>query len=224
MAVLAIPMLTLVVKLQASVRQDDVTGLQRHLADAVKSFEAQALGHGVGGEEVMAGRYVLCSTLDELVLSTPWGSQSQWGQQSLLSQFHNETWGGEKVFTILDRTIGDPERHGDLLMLIDLCLAVGFEGRYRVLESGRFELQEVRRHLFRVLRKWTPPPPEALSPNWQPVKGGRPLRPLVPLWVIAAVLGVALVGIYTGFAVSLSNEAAPVAERLQALGRDGAAP
>ncbi len=76
--------------------------------------------------------------IDEAVMTTPWGAASNWSTHSLLNQFHGETWGGgeEKVFAILDRVRANPVQHLALLKLIDLCLALGFEGKYRVMEGG----------------------------------------------------------------------------------------
>ena len=39
--------------------------------------------------------------LDEAVLSTPWGAQSEWAQHPLLVTLHREAWGGEKFFEML---------------------------------------------------------------------------------------------------------------------------
>ena len=60
---------------------------------------------GVPAEDVLAARYALCTVIDEAVLNTPWGAQSDWSGQSLLVTFHRESAGGEKFFQILDRVI-----------------------------------------------------------------------------------------------------------------------
>ena len=73
-------------------------------------------------ETVLAARYVLCTFLDEIVLGTPWGSESVWSTQSLLSSFHNETWGGEKFFLILDSMLQDPAGNINLIELMYVCL------------------------------------------------------------------------------------------------------
>ena len=52
-------------------------------------------------------------------------------------QFHNETWGGEKVFQLLAKLAQDVPTHRHLLELIYIVLALGFEGRYRVVDNGR---------------------------------------------------------------------------------------
>ena len=49
---------------------------------------------GLPNEQVIAGRYVLCTFLDESASSTPWGGSGAWGSRSLLVQFHDEAFGG----------------------------------------------------------------------------------------------------------------------------------
>ena len=68
-------------------------------------------------EIVLAARYALCAGLDEAVLSTPWGAQSEWAQHPLLVALHREAWGGEKFFEMLDRISQDPTRYIDLMEL-----------------------------------------------------------------------------------------------------------
>lgn len=70
--------------------------LKERLSLAVNQFETHALQGGVESSQIISARYVLCSVIDEAVLITPWGAQSEWSKKSLLSRFHNETFGGEK--------------------------------------------------------------------------------------------------------------------------------
>ena len=78
--------------------------------------------------------------LDEAVLSTPWGNQSEWAQHPLLVALHREAWGGEKFFDMLDRISQDPARYIDLMELQYLGLAFGFAGKYQVQERGHEHL------------------------------------------------------------------------------------
>ena len=110
----------------------DVAGLRRHALDEMRRFEEQARAAGVANEIVLAARYVLCAALDEAVLSTPWGAQSEWAQHPLLVALHREAWGGEKFFDMLERVSADPARHIDLMELQYLVLAFGFSGKYQV--------------------------------------------------------------------------------------------
>ena len=66
----------------------------------------------------MAARYVLCTMLDEAAADTPWGGAGVWGRHSLLAEFHNEAFGGEKVFQLMARLAEKPDANRDLLELI----------------------------------------------------------------------------------------------------------
>ena len=79
-----------------------------------------------------------------MVLSTPWGGESEWSHQSLLSTFHNETLGGEKFFLILERVMPDPATNLELLELMYLCLSIGFKGKYLLQASGEQQLEDLR--------------------------------------------------------------------------------
>ena len=90
--------------------------------------------------------------LDEAIATTPWGAGGAWAKQSLLVTFHNEVSGGEKFFSLLQRVGEDARGNVDLLELMYLCLAFGFQGKYRVVEGGRSQLDELRERLFLRIR------------------------------------------------------------------------
>ena len=135
-----------------------------------------------------------------------------WAEHSLLARFHNETWGGEKVFSILARLQQEPHRYRDMLAFIYLCLCLGFEGRYRVKTHGREEYDQIVRALGDQLASLDEPPDEMLTqPLRHVVKGrGKGMHEGLPLWAIFALFGVTLVGIYLGLSWSLDQQAEQV--------------
>ena len=54
--------------------------------------------------------------------------------------FHKEAQGGEKFFEILERLRAEPDRYIDLIELLYVCLALGYEGKYRARPSGQRRL------------------------------------------------------------------------------------
>ena len=177
----------------------------------MREFETCARARGLPDTLVLPARYVLCALLDESVLDTPWGSQSIWSKQGLLVSFHNETWGGEKFFDALDKLLAYPAGNLNLLELIYLCLAQGFEGRYRVRDGGRDQLERVRANLYQTIRAQRGEPERELSPHWQGVAPRRdPLIQQVPLWVLSAVAGLLLLGLFAAFTFALSRDSDPV--------------
>ncbi|MEM9058619.1 MAG: type IVB secretion system protein IcmH/DotU, partial [Pseudomonadota bacterium] len=195
--------------------------LRNHVVQEVKAFEASAKGAGCPPESVLPARYCLCTFIDETVLSTPWGSQSGWSQQTLLSGFHNEGYGGEKYFAILDRSSQDPARNLQLLELLYVCLSLGFQGKYRVVENGQQALDTVKDRLYQTIRAQRGDFERELSPNWRGAEDVRnPLARYLPLWVVAALAGVIGLFVFVGFKFALGDAAEPASAELRGLGRD----
>ncbi|TBW36549.1 DotU family type IV/VI secretion system protein [Azotobacter chroococcum] len=195
---------------------EDLHALNRRLGDELKLFEQRALQAGLESSEVMAARYVLCTLLDEAVVTTPWGNESEWSQMSLLSRFHNETFGGEKFFRLLERLGRNPVKHLALLELMYLCLALGFEGQYRVLPRGMLELEAIRDALYRQIRQLRGDVPREISPHWQGLEDGRRrLVRSVPGGLLALSTLLCLALLYGGFAWVLGEQRERVLQPFQ---------
>lgn len=214
----AMPLLTTAPRIRHMVQHPNPAGLKDALSEGIRKFEGQARADGLPNDQIIAARYVLCTLLDESAASTPWGGSGVWSAQSLLVQFHNETWGGEKVFQLMSKLAENIPANRNLLELLYVCLAFGFEGRYRVLDNGRAQLDSVRQRLAQLLRQGRPEPDKALSLRWkgEEAKAAR-LRDGIPLWVIAAFTGLLLLAIYIGFRFSINGASDPVFATLQGL-------
>ncbi|MCJ7558218.1 MAG: type IVB secretion system protein IcmH/DotU [Gammaproteobacteria bacterium] len=219
LATAAAPLLVLVSQLRGVPSHADVNGLHSQVIARVQKFEADAAAAGVATEHLAAARYAMCAVLDETVLSTPWGSESIWSTHTLLTTFHKETWGGEKFFQILDRLKQDATRNVDLLELLYLCLALGFEGKYRIQNRGREQLAVVQDELYRLIRQARGEFERQLSPHWKGVEDRRnPLARYVPLWVVASVLVTVLLGLFISFRIGLASTAEPIEAVLSGIG------
>jgi type VI secretion system protein ImpK len=192
----ATPLLTLATELRNTASHPDPEGLFTHVSHEVSNFE-------------------------EIVLSTPWGNQSSWINRTLLNSFHNEGWGGEKFYQILDRLLQEPHRNIDLLELQYACLALGFEGKLRVQDGGHAELDRIQTNLYGIIRNFRGEFETDLSPRWEGVQDRRtPLARYVPLWVVGAVAVGVLAVLYFGFLVLLNDKSDPVAIQIGSLGRN----
>jgi type VI secretion system protein ImpK len=218
---LAANLLSLVSQLRDTVSHQDVTGLHSSAVREIKNFEEAAHYWGVDHETVVTARYLLCTLVDETVLSTPWGSQSLWGEQTLLSIFHKETWGGEKFFRILEHLRQQPTVYIELLELIYLCLALGFQGKYRVEERGQSKLESEQDNLYRSIRSTRGDFERDLSLHWRGLTDRRnALVRYVPLWALGAVLGVVVLSIFLGFRISLNQASDPIYQKLAKVGQE----
>ena len=211
-------LLSEVVRLKHSNNREDMLVLNERLTSGLKLFEVSALHNGAESSQVMAARYVLCTVADEAVVTTPWGNESEWSQMSLLSSFHNETFGGEKFFQLLDRLSKNPAKHMPMLELMYLCLSLGFEGKYRVQARGMLELDGIRDALYRQIRQLRGDVPRELSPHWEGLSDQRrSLLRIVPAWMVVLFTFVCLVMMYSGFAWVLSEQRDTVLQPYQQL-------
>ena len=200
-------LLSEVVRLKHSYEGEDLHALNKRLSSELKLFEHRALHDGAESSQVMAARYVLCTAIDEAVVTTPWGNESEWSQMSLLSSFHNETFGGEKFFQLLERLSRNPVKHLPMLELMYLCLSLGFEGKYRVMPRGMLELEAVRDSLYRQIRQLRGDVPREVSPHWQGLKDTRRrLVRIVPWWMVTLFTLICLGLLYGGFAWVLGEQ------------------
>lgn len=214
----AAPLLSAAPRLRAMVRHPNPAALRASLGDSIQRFEMTARKLGLPNEQVVAARYVLCTLLDESASSTPWGGSGAWSSQSLLVQFHNEAWGGEKVFQLLQRLAENPAQHRNLLELIYAALSLGFEGRYKVLDNGRAQLDSIRERLALKLRELSGPADRALSLQWQGLAAAPArLRDGIPLWVMAAGLAFLLLALFLVLRLTLNAQTDATFSALQAI-------
>ncbi len=214
----AAPLLSLIMRLKNTPTHPDPEQLRLKMIEEIKAFTHNAGHQGIHEKIVFRARYVLCTTLDEVVLNTPWGRASEWSENSLLVTFHKETWGGEKFFELLDAILPDPRKNLHLLELMYLCLAFGFQGRYRLLDDGRSRLEEQRERAYNAIRTARGEFERELSPHWRGVVNQRnPLIRYVPLWVVAAVAAALLLTAYAIFNWRLNNASDPVLTALSGI-------
>jgi type VI secretion system protein ImpK len=215
----ASPLLLLAGQLRGTIASPDLPGLRRHTLDEIRRFEERARGAGVANETMLAARYALCAALDEAVLSTPWGAQSEWAQQPLLVALHREAWGGEKFFEMLDRISPDPARYIDLMELQYLCIAFGFTGKYQVLDRGHARLADVHQDLYRKIRSHRGTVPTELALKWRGVEDRRNrLIKYVPWWVVGAAALALLAVTFAVYYSRLGGAAEPVLAELANVG------
>jgi type VI secretion system protein ImpK len=188
------------------VQPPDPEKLRNAMVKAIRRFETDALATGLDTRSLRAARYALCATIDDLVLSTPWGSRSSWVQQSITSIFQGEVIGGDRFFDILEEMQADLGHHAEVVELMYLCTSLGFEGRYRVLPRGVAALTELRDGVYRTLRQRKGEFERELSPHWRGIAAGaRSLANRVPLWMRAVATLAIAVAMYLTFTFMLAS-------------------
>ncbi|MCE0559223.1 MULTISPECIES: type IVB secretion system protein IcmH/DotU [unclassified Motilimonas] len=211
----ALPLIGMVIRVRKLAYLDDVSRLYSQTVNEISAIEIELNERGYENAIIIAYRYVLCSFIDEAVMGTEWGSHSEWAEHSLLTRFHNETWGGEKVFTILNRLQDEPTRYQDILEFIFLCFNLGFEGRYKVLVNGKDEYKQIVGSLYDLLKKHRREPSRQLTNALNNVANTKyRLSKQLPVWSVFALFGGVILTAFIFYSWSLHSKSSMVLEQL----------
>jgi type VI secretion system protein ImpK len=215
----AAPLLNLAHAIRQSDAQPDIEQLRRVTMEAIRRYERDLASARISPERARAAHYVVCATIDDVILSKPWGVRAGWARSGLVSTFHMDVTGGDKVFDLLDHFHKTPASSKDLLLLIYLCLSLAFEGRTRVSPRGALELSRIRDNLYKTLLGQYGVFERELSPHWKGVAARhKPLRTAVALWTLLSVLALVFALGYLFFTLSLNRASDGTFSRLASLG------
>jgi len=158
------PILAAVPQIRHALRHPDPAGLRSRLRSQLDAFERAALAAGVPEDRRFVARYALCAVLDDAAGATPWGAA--WDAQGLVSELHGDT-PADRFFALLDPMLAQPRVYRDLLEFFYVCLALGYEGRYRGGEGGRLALAQIRTRLHAIVTASGAAAGAELSARWR---------------------------------------------------------
>src|SRR5260221_498272 len=111
-----------------------------------------------------------------------------------------------------------PERHVELLEFFYVCLALGFEGRYRSGEGGRQALTQARTRLYELIEQRQGKKSTELSARWRGAEvRARRVPGALAIWGAASACALVLAVLYFGYSVLLGARSDPVARELARL-------
>lgn len=213
----ATPLMTLITQIKHTVEHPQVSTLQSQIVEEIKLFEALLRENRYPLRSLMAARYALCTAMDEAVLSRPWGAHSLWAQQSLLSIFHKETWGGERFYLILEDMAKNPRKNIDFLEFAYYLLSLGYEGKFFGQQVSIRE--EIRNRIFYRIRYSRSKPDRRLSADPEKLPAAVNLSSQAALRKLALLTTAILLALMLYFnlltdhaAQAVFRELAPIAE------------
>ncbi|MDF0673904.1 MAG: type IVB secretion system protein IcmH/DotU [Nitrospira sp.] len=188
--------------------------LQSHLLDIFYQINQAGGDMGIPGGTLRLARYALAAYLDEMVMSSHWGKKHQWPAMSLQSELFNTDLAGQGFFQNLEEIWRGHPLNTDLLELYYLCLALGFEGKYKL--QGREQLRALIQDLGRDLqtrRGEVPPLLDVPLPSAPPVK---PPAAAIPWMLAVGAIALAIVS-YGILIISITRNTDAVKTSLQDL-------
>ncbi|HYZ22500.1 MAG TPA: type IVB secretion system protein IcmH/DotU [Rhodopila sp.] len=192
--------------------------LRAQIEAELNSFTERAHARGLDNRMVALGHYALCALFDDVILNTPWGAHSSWQSNSLAGALHGDVAAGEHLFEYLDQAKAQGQRSRPVLELIAACLALGFEGQYRIRPQGQIELRHIRGELLAMLQRYDADHDPALSGHWRGAAAAhRPIGQGIPVWVYGTAALALLVLAYAGMVVRLGERGAHLGDAVASL-------
>jgi type VI secretion system protein ImpK len=162
LAILATDVLLIGVKIRETPNLGQADQLKRLLTSYIKDFERTCLSHGKPAESVEQAKYALAAFIDETVINSENNCRETWIADPLATSFFNDSLAGENFFKRLEALLPDLKRNLEVVEVFYFCLALGFQGRYRL--SGPEVLPNVVRNLLKRVESLKGAPAKAVSP------------------------------------------------------------
>ena len=129
----------------------DVNHFNQSLMEEVIAFENKALLHGYKDADIVLARFCICAAIDEAIAYGTWDTETKQNIIPLLLHFHKKEEGNNEVFAIITQLSATPQKNTALLTFLYLCLALGYEGKYRYMADGKEQLIHQRHRLYELI-------------------------------------------------------------------------
>jgi type VI secretion system protein ImpK len=198
---------TVIARLRANrQRVADAESFRSQIINALKLAEQDGLRRGYPQEYVRVATFAVAALLDESILNSQNPVFSDWPRKPLNNELFGNNIAGEVFFQNVDRFLGKPDSEAlaDLLELHELCLLLGFRGRYGASTAG--EIRAIVARIEEKIRRIRAVP----QPKWQ--IGSETVVPpgdrWIPVlrWVAVGCIVLALI-LFGIFKLSLSSSA-----------------
>ncbi len=191
-------------RLRGMASQPDPAELRHRVEAELNRFAGRADAAGIPPEQRDRAHYTLCASLDDLVLTTPWGPCSAWADRSLTAAFHPAV--GEGRFFDLLRQAESGTQFRPVLKLMFVCLSLGVRGSYRAAPNGAAEVEGIRSRVAAMVAEAQGNAVPALSAHWQGEDAAfTPGRARLPVWVAASAGLAVLAGLYFLLSLRLND-------------------
>jgi len=171
--------LTVVMRLRSN-RQSvgDPISFRAQIAAALQAAVQEAIRRGYAQEDARVALFAVVAFLDESILNSHNPAFGDWVRKPLQQELFGVDMAGEIFFRNVDHLLGrrDSQELADVLELYQLCLLLGFRGRYSV--GSTAELHNVARLITERIQRIrgviaplsaaSMPPAEAPAPSIDP--------------------------------------------------------
>ena len=146
---------------------NDAESFRHQVREAIKTSAEEARRRGYTGEDIQLATFAVVAFLDESILNMHNPVFADWPRRPLQEEYFGHHVAGEIFYQNLDKIMqrNESQDMGDLLEVYQLCMLLGFAGKYSI--GGRGELQsriQITGEKIARIRQSA----SDLSPSWMP--------------------------------------------------------
>lgn len=146
----------------------DANVFRHQVREAIKMADAESRKRGYDQEEIKLAIFAVIAFLDESVMNLRLPVFADWPRQPMQEEYFGHHVAGEIFFQHLQKllTMNDSQSLADLLEVFQLCLLLGFLGRYSLGNRGELQpiLQQTAEKIHRIRRSNIAISPHAALP------------------------------------------------------------
>jgi type VI secretion system protein ImpK len=145
----------------------DAATFRNHVKQLLSGAHEEGRRAGYASDDVKLAIYAIVVFVDESILNSALPALAGWSRKPLQEELFGEHMGGQVFFDNLRTLIGrqDSEELADVLEVYQLCLLLGFRGRYGA--AGQSEVQRWAGAAAEKIARIRGTPGE-LAPGWAP--------------------------------------------------------
>jgi type VI secretion system protein ImpK len=123
--------LSLILQLRSSRDLPAPDILQRRVVGLFDTMMQNGREARIPEQDMMDAKFALAAFADEVIFHSTWPGKTQWLQNPLQLQYFQTNNAGDGFFAKLDELYGQRQR-AHVAQIFFLCLALGFQGKYRL--------------------------------------------------------------------------------------------
>ncbi|MBC8167124.1 MAG: DotU family type IV/VI secretion system protein [Bryobacteraceae bacterium] len=143
----------------------DAESFRYQIREALKTADNEARRRGYSGDDIQLAIFAVVAFLDESILNTRNPVFADWPRRPMQEELFGHSVAGEIFFQHAQKLQArdDSQETADLLEVYQLCMLLGFVGKYSL--SGRGDLKSVMDSTGEKIRRIREMPAE-ISPYW----------------------------------------------------------
>ena len=128
---------TIVIRIRETDSLGDPQALRKLITWYLDLFQKNGETASRNRGDILDAMYAVVALIDEAVLSSGGECREYWLGRPLQLDYFGEAMAGEEFFNRLEGVLKTPGEKSDVIEVYFLCLALGFEGRYKLTDRSR---------------------------------------------------------------------------------------